>query len=180
MYADQINSVKIDEGITSICHFTFADCVNLTTITIPKAVQSVGAGAFMNCSGLQSVVLYGMQVAYTNSFAGCTSLADVYVCSAYYANKDPYSFFTVIGLIEHAKCVYLLKELGSFQETFTHAFCCTGSPEDVQLDGIDYILYTRAEHEMEITKHVDATCVENGATSYRRVDCGYTYTQNLI
>jgi hypothetical protein len=41
-----------DNGITHIGNYAFSDCINLTDITIPSTVTSIGARAFSFCSAL--------------------------------------------------------------------------------------------------------------------------------
>ena len=41
--------VIIPKSVTSIDVFAFTGCTNLTTITLPKGVKSIGDSAFHNC-----------------------------------------------------------------------------------------------------------------------------------
>jgi hypothetical protein len=50
-----ITSVTIPEGVTSIGTWGFRGCTNLTSITIPASVGSIASYAFQNCSKLTSV-----------------------------------------------------------------------------------------------------------------------------
>jgi hypothetical protein len=57
-YNTDINWLIIDEGITSIaCDEAFCDCINLTSVTIPDSVTSIGGSAFSWCSSLTSVTI---------------------------------------------------------------------------------------------------------------------------
>ena len=73
---DNIKSVIIEDGITSIGDDAFYKCKNLTFVSIPGSVTSIGDGAFSYCIGLSginipdSVVSIGVSV-----FYGCSSLS---------------------------------------------------------------------------------------------------------
>ena len=53
-----LNSVIINEGVTTIGQSAFYYCSGLTSVTIPSSVTTIGRGAFYDCSGLSSVTIY--------------------------------------------------------------------------------------------------------------------------
>ena len=58
-YSDiqNIKSIVIDYGVTSIGQFAFYYCTNLTSITITDSVTSIGASAFGDCFSLTSITI---------------------------------------------------------------------------------------------------------------------------
>jgi hypothetical protein len=54
-YKDNITSVVIESGVTSIGQNAFAYCSNLTSIEIPASVTTIGNHAFERCEGLTSI-----------------------------------------------------------------------------------------------------------------------------
>lgn len=46
---DNIKDIIIEEGITSISAFAFKNIKNLTSITVPNGVTSIGNSAFSGC-----------------------------------------------------------------------------------------------------------------------------------
>jgi hypothetical protein len=50
-----LTSITIPESVTSIGGNAFYGCNNLTSFTIPKSVTSIGGGAFYDCRNLKSV-----------------------------------------------------------------------------------------------------------------------------
>jgi hypothetical protein len=55
-FMTKVSSVKMEEGIRCIGRYAFFRC-NLTSLTIPLSVESIGAWAFAGCNGLTSVTI---------------------------------------------------------------------------------------------------------------------------
>ena len=56
-YRDTIETVVIEDGVTSIGQYAFYACTSLASITIPKSVTSIGEFAFNNCKALENIDL---------------------------------------------------------------------------------------------------------------------------
>ena len=54
---DDIKSVVIGDGVTSIGDGAFKHCINLASVTIPDSVTSIGDNAFDDCRNLASVTI---------------------------------------------------------------------------------------------------------------------------
>ena len=54
---EEITTVVIGAGVTSIGNYAFSGCSGLTSVTIPASVTSIGNYAFSGCSGLTSVTI---------------------------------------------------------------------------------------------------------------------------
>ncbi len=52
-----MTSVSIPKSVTTIGNNTFNNCTNLTSVTIPKSVTTIGSSTFENCGGLTSIVI---------------------------------------------------------------------------------------------------------------------------
>jgi len=77
---DNVVSVRIGTGVTSIGSGAFRDYTGLTNVVIPTSVSAIGAGAFRGCTGLESMVLpLGISELASQSFSGCTSLTNVVI-----------------------------------------------------------------------------------------------------
>ena len=78
VYNDQIHTVHISDGVTSIGIQAFNDCTNLTSMTIPNSVTSIGVSVFKGCSSLTSINIPGSVTSIENyTFNDCSSLTNV-------------------------------------------------------------------------------------------------------
>ena len=77
-YRNDIKAVVIDNGVSSIGHYAFQSCTNMTSVNIPNSVTSIGFDAFVNCSSLMSVSIPNSVTSIGhNAFALCSSLTSV-------------------------------------------------------------------------------------------------------
>ena len=77
-YREQILSVEIREGVTSIGHHAFCECTALTSVTIPASVTSIGQGAFYQCTSLTQLELpAGLTEIPRNALSMCESLTEL-------------------------------------------------------------------------------------------------------
>jgi len=56
-YRDNITSVSLSSGVTSIGEFAFWGCSSLTSIVIPDSVTPIGDYAFVGCTNLTYVTI---------------------------------------------------------------------------------------------------------------------------
>jgi hypothetical protein len=80
-YASQITSVVIEEGVTHIGSAAFCEYYgNITSVTIPASVETIGERAFNYCRSLTSVTIPKSVTSIGQyAFAECSKLADVTV-----------------------------------------------------------------------------------------------------
>ena len=77
-YRENIKSVEIKSGVTSIGNYAFSGCSSLTSVTIPDSVTSIGDSAFSGCSSLTSVSIPDSVTSIGDrAFFGCKSLTSV-------------------------------------------------------------------------------------------------------
>ena len=82
-YAEEIESIVIDEGVTSIGNFAFKDCVNLEKVKIGKGVEMVSGSAFSGCVSVKEIKLPdSVTLIGNNAFKGCTELEFVHIPSS--------------------------------------------------------------------------------------------------
>ena len=77
-YCTSLTSVTIPDSVTSICRSAFFGCRSLTNVTIPNSVTSIGNDAFYRCTNLTTVTIGNSVTSIGSSaFSGCTSLTSV-------------------------------------------------------------------------------------------------------
>ena len=75
---NSVESVIIENGVTSIGGGVFEYCTSLISVTIPNSVTSIGDSAFFGCTSLTSVTIPNSVTSIGDSaFFGCTSLTSV-------------------------------------------------------------------------------------------------------
>ena len=74
---DKIESVVIEDGVTSIGNYAFFSCASLKNITLPNSVTSIGDGAFLSCKSLISITLPNSVTSIgVYAFSECNSLTN--------------------------------------------------------------------------------------------------------
>ncbi len=121
-YREDITSIFIGNGVTSIGEGAFYECSGLTSVTIPSSVTSIGRVAFYYCSSLTSVTIPNSVTSIEyEAFSWCTGLMSVtipnsvttigegafYNCSGLTSVTIPYSV-TSIGSLAFYNCSGLM------------------------------------------------------------------------
>ncbi len=105
-YRDTINSVVVNEGVTSVGAYAFYGLDNVSEIVIPQSVETVGFAAFENCASLTNLeIKNAMAVVDGTAFRNCNGIVSE-VSGAKYA--------TVSG-----NATYALLEVDTAVESFT-------------------------------------------------------------
>lgn len=96
---DQIYSVTIEEGVTSIGNYAFSDCPYISLISIPNSVITIGKDSFSNCHSLSIISLpENVESLGDRLFYNCTSLVRIYIPQKVTHIPD-YSFYNCCRLI---------------------------------------------------------------------------------
>lgn len=75
--AEEIETVSLPSGLTSIGDFAFYGCENLNVVSIPSKVTDIGAYAFARCTGLTRVDLEAVLSIDEGAFQECESLTGI-------------------------------------------------------------------------------------------------------
>ena len=74
----EIPATYNDKPVVVIQNSGFKNCSNMTAISIPNSIRSIGINAFENCSNIAEVVIpEGVTLVGNNTFLGCVKLANV-------------------------------------------------------------------------------------------------------
>ena len=93
---DKIESVVIEDGVTSIGANAFDGCSGLTSITIPSSVTSIGAYAFSGCSVTSITIPSSVTSIGAYAFYGC-SVTSITIPSSV-TSIGEYTFYGCSGL----------------------------------------------------------------------------------
>ncbi|MBR2927371.1 MAG: leucine-rich repeat domain-containing protein [Clostridia bacterium] len=75
-----LTNITIPNGVQSIGKLAFYRCSSLTNITIPDSVTSIGDDAFFGCTGLTSITIPNSVTSIgTSAFYECTSLTSIVI-----------------------------------------------------------------------------------------------------
>lgn len=76
----ELKSVTIPNSVKSIGNYAFKGCYGLTSIEIPNGVDTINQGTFSYCSGMKSVTIPNSVTSIgTHAFLACYSLTSVYI-----------------------------------------------------------------------------------------------------
>ena len=75
-----LTSITIPDSVTSIGNYAFDGCSGLTSVTIPYSVTSIGGSAFSGCSNLTTITIPDSVTSIGNyAFSGCSGLTSVII-----------------------------------------------------------------------------------------------------
>ena len=92
-FRDQITSVVVSPGVTSIGNLAFALSRNIIHVDIADSVVSIGEQAFFKCSSLTNITV-PQSVTYigVNAFDSCTKLSSITLSTNNITSIRPYTF----------------------------------------------------------------------------------------
>ncbi len=80
---DELTALTLPENLISIGEGAFYNCRNLQTLTLPDSVETIGNYAFSDCSQLQSISLpHGITIIQCGTFYNCHKLITVRIPSS--------------------------------------------------------------------------------------------------
>ena len=89
----ELTSITIPNSVTSIGEEAFNWCSGLTSIKIPNSVTSIGDGVFSGCSGLTSIEIPNSVTSIGNyAFYSCKNLTDVFCLATDVPSTNSYAF----------------------------------------------------------------------------------------
>lgn len=141
--SDQIRSVIVKEGITSLGDNAFSWCSNLLTVQLPESLTSVGECTFSYCSRLASVDFpSGVTIIKSGAFSNCESLSSI-VLPTELVSIGEYAFYGC----ENLKEINIPASVDSIGEA-AFLFCDRLQQISVEKDNrgymsIDGVLFTR-------------------------------------
>ncbi len=120
---EDIQTLRIGQGVTTIAPGAFADCENLRSVTLPDSLLYIGREAFRDCESLSWVTLPEKLIGIEKkAFSGCENLTQIYIPEGVSWIEDRAFDVNVVitGLTNSAAQDYVAACGGSFRKSFLH------------------------------------------------------------
>ena len=180
-------SYVVPNSVTSLERWAFSVCMNLTNITLPYGLKSIGYDAFLGCENLKNIILPNTVSSIGDeAFFGCKSLESIilpnkikeieeetfYGCSSLKSVNIPESVRTIgqsaFGLCNSLTDVYYAGSaaqwntlnLSTYNEALTKANVHTGA----HIHDYSYYIITYP------------TCTQPESFTYKCMSCNYQYS----
>ncbi len=142
-YCTNLTSITIPDSVTTIGNYAFYCCTKLTSITIPDSVTTIGRYAFYDCTGLTSVTIgSGVTVISGYAFYNCSKLTTIIIESEYVYNN--LTSTTALGYLgQYATTIKVLKTIVD-NESNSNTYLNNESNFTKTTDG-DYYVYTAVQ-----------------------------------
>ena len=111
-HCNGLTNIEIPDSVTFIDECAFEDCDKLTSITLPKGITTINSYTFTKCSGLTSITIPdGVTSIGWAAFSYCTGLTSIVI---------PESVTSINGLVfkDHNESLVIYGVEGSYAETY--------------------------------------------------------------
>ncbi|MDO5805125.1 MAG: leucine-rich repeat protein [Eubacteriales bacterium] len=78
-FGEEINSIDVHEGVTSIGDSAFDNCGSVGTVRLAKSVKSIGSNAFWGCAMSELIIPDGVEVIGDYAFVRCYNLYSIII-----------------------------------------------------------------------------------------------------
>lgn len=131
-YCSELTSISIPEGVVSIGGGAFGYCTKLESIDIANSVSSIGSCAFYNCHNLESIEIpYGITEISGSMFQFCSKLEEVVLPNSIKViNGNAFAYCNSIKCITIPTSVTEISDYAFAYSTKIETVFYSGSEED--------------------------------------------------
>lgn len=176
MLHKKLESVRIPNSVTSIGMLAFNDCYSLKEVQLPDDLTTIQGGTFYDCTSLEKIELpKNLTAIDAKAFSGCSSLQEITIPSL--VTKLGNSAFSQCEKLEKItidgkNIVYGSNLFKDSDNVVIHCDCDNRNARSYADDNDVKISYEHSWDEGTVTKA--ATCTENGVRKYTCTICGDT------
>lgn len=127
-HQNDIKTVIISDGVSSIGSYAFYNCSNITSVIFPDTVTLIDIYAFYGCSSLEKVVLPNGLRELTNRSFGSAGVKEIYI-PATTTNINSNTF-------RNTNLTTIYGEKGSYAETWAKRYSITFKAEKLEADEV--------------------------------------------
>lgn len=179
--AGKTGRYNVPTNISSIENYAFLNCMGLDSVVISGDLVRIGNNAFENCESLKLIKLQAVQLFQDNAFAGCKNLSSIY---ARMDTPTVMIFFGVFRGVDKSNCVlYVPKEsvelFGNaiLWKEFENIVGCK-KPEILQFRIKEIV--PNDEWTVDVTFELNAINTEHYRLTHDCYDNGYSHDYDII
>ena len=163
----QIQAIEFPDGLTGVGAWAFAECRELTSITLPETVKYIGYSSFEFCEKLRTVTVLGMETDLSYGPYGDSDYELSWIAAYWTIIAKPNSCAAEYAVSHRIKLEYLGVQTDSSGLEISDQIVCDGkkcSGEVVIPEGVTAVVAWAFAHNDKLTGITfPATCKEVGA-----------------
>lgn len=179
--AGKMGKYSIPTNISSIEDYAFLNCMGLDSVVISGNLVRIGKNAFEDCENLTLVKLREVQLFQNDIFAGCKNLSSIY---AKMETPTAMIYFGVFNNLDKSSCVLYVPEESvelfrnaNIWKEFENIVGC-GKPEILQFRIKEIV--PNDEWTVDVTFELNAINTEHYRLTHDCYDNGYSHDYDII
>lgn len=154
-FLEQIETITISSGITTIGNNAFSNCVRLTNINIPDGLRRIGESSFLACISLPSIILPpSLREIGDGAFESCEKLETVSLPASGLEIIEPFAF-TECGALANLEIPKTVTTIGRWAFSGCFSIPKIVIPSSVRSIGDNAFSSNTALHELTLSEGLE-------------------------